>query len=71
VHRSSDGQIVRTPAAVATGDDLRIRVAGGEFAAAVTDVSATDGSATEGSATEGSATDHHPAQHDRRDDDGQ
>jgi exodeoxyribonuclease VII large subunit len=42
VHRSSDGQIVRTPTAVATGDDLRVRVAGGDFAATVSDVPVAD-----------------------------
>ena len=45
VHRRSDGQIVRTPAAVTAGDDLRVRVAGGEFGAVVSDGAAAEDTA--------------------------
>jgi exodeoxyribonuclease VII large subunit len=39
VHRTVDGQIVRTPSAVVVGDALRIRVAEGDFAASVAESS--------------------------------
>jgi exodeoxyribonuclease VII large subunit len=42
VHRAANGQIVRAPDAVATGDALRIRVAGGQIAASVTQPFATE-----------------------------
>jgi len=42
VHRLADGQIVRTPEAVAPGDALRIRVAGGDVAASVTEPADTE-----------------------------
>jgi exodeoxyribonuclease VII large subunit len=52
VHRTADGQIVRAPDAVATGDALRIRVAGGQIAASVTQPAATELPASEPPATE-------------------
>ncbi len=47
VHRLVDGQIVRTPDAVAIGDPLRIRVAGGDVAARVTEPAAAEPSVAE------------------------
>ena len=41
VHRATDGHIVRTPNSVGVGDALRIRVAGGDVAASVTETTDT------------------------------
>jgi exodeoxyribonuclease VII large subunit len=41
VHRAADGHIVRVPSAVGIGDALRIRVAGGDVAASVTETTDT------------------------------
>jgi exodeoxyribonuclease VII large subunit len=41
VHRAADGHIVRAPNAVGVGDALRIRVAGGDVAASVTETTDT------------------------------
>jgi len=55
VHRLADGQIVRTPDAVAVGDALRIRVAGGDIAASVTEPAANEPAVTEPAVTEPAA----------------
>jgi exodeoxyribonuclease VII large subunit len=61
VHRAADGQIVRTPNAVAAGDALRIRVAGGDVAASVTAPAATEPATSKPAASEPAGTEPVPA----------
>jgi exodeoxyribonuclease VII large subunit len=56
VHRAADGQIVRAPDAVAIGDGLRIRVAGGQIAARVTEPAVANSEVTAPAVTEPAAT---------------